>query len=168
VGDLNGDGSFQPKHDYPAGPGPQSVAVGDFNGDGFPDLAVSNYGSHTVSVLVNAADWADGSRASDAPGSVRQSERFVSPAGDYPATVGTTAPLPKAGTVDMSAAFPDPIAVRFRPASMDRQEERMVSAARTNASRSMVLPAPRNGPEGEVVAWTVPVLGLVDLNPFQE
>ena len=31
---------------------PASVAVGDFNRDGNPDLAVANYGSNTVSVLL--------------------------------------------------------------------------------------------------------------------
>ncbi|MEA3212589.1 MAG: large repetitive protein [Chthoniobacter sp.] len=32
---------------------PRSVAVGDFNGDGRPDLAVANYGSDSVSVFLN-------------------------------------------------------------------------------------------------------------------
>src|SRR5205807_1177255 len=32
--------------------GPSSVAVGDFNGDGVKDLAVTNYGDNTVSVLL--------------------------------------------------------------------------------------------------------------------
>jgi hypothetical protein len=32
--------------------------VGDFNGDGFPDLATANFfPSRDVSVLINAADW---------------------------------------------------------------------------------------------------------------
>jgi hypothetical protein len=33
---------------------PRSVAVGDFNGDGDPDLAVANRGSDNVSVLLNS------------------------------------------------------------------------------------------------------------------
>jgi hypothetical protein len=37
----NGDGSFQAAVSLPAAAGAQSVAVGDFNGDGKPDLAVS-------------------------------------------------------------------------------------------------------------------------------
>jgi len=53
----NGDGTFQSPLNYPAGPSPWSVAAGDFNGDGFPDLAVANNGPSTVSVLLNAADW---------------------------------------------------------------------------------------------------------------
>jgi hypothetical protein len=32
---------------------PYSVAVGDFNGDGKPDLAVANSDSNNVSVLIN-------------------------------------------------------------------------------------------------------------------
>src|SRR6516225_6697697 len=41
---------------FPAGSGPVSVAVGDFNGDGTPDLAVANIGSNTVSVLLGNGD----------------------------------------------------------------------------------------------------------------
>jgi hypothetical protein len=63
----NGDGSFQPAQSYAAGPSPVSVAVGDFNGDGFPDLAVANDNAGTVSVLLNAADWNTGSPAVRAP-----------------------------------------------------------------------------------------------------
>jgi hypothetical protein len=32
---------------------PQAVAVGDFNGDSFPDIAVANSGDDTVSILRN-------------------------------------------------------------------------------------------------------------------
>src|SRR5437899_152101 len=48
----NGDGTFQTAALYGVGLNPQSVAVGDFNGDGKPDLAVANAGSDTVSVLL--------------------------------------------------------------------------------------------------------------------
>ncbi|GHB53785.1 FG-GAP-like repeat-containing protein [Persicitalea jodogahamensis] len=44
---------FGPKTDYPAGSYPRSVAVGDFNADGKPDLATANISSNnTVSVLL--------------------------------------------------------------------------------------------------------------------
>ena len=49
----NGDGSFQAARLFPAGGGPFSVAVGDFNGDSFPDLAVANYDSNDVVTLLN-------------------------------------------------------------------------------------------------------------------
>jgi len=52
----NGDGSFQAKRSFEAGDSPWSVAVGDFNGDGVPDLAVVNGGSDNVSVLLGNGD----------------------------------------------------------------------------------------------------------------
>ena len=39
-----------------AGSFPASVAVGDFNGDGKPDLAVANAGSNNVTVQLNTCD----------------------------------------------------------------------------------------------------------------
>src|SRR2546426_6605533 len=38
--------------DFATGSGPVSVAIGDLNGDGKPDLAVANLNSATVSVLL--------------------------------------------------------------------------------------------------------------------
>jgi hypothetical protein len=54
------DGTFLPAVNYPAGTNPVSVAVGDFNGDGWPDLAVANYFSNDVSILLNDATWTGG------------------------------------------------------------------------------------------------------------
>src|SRR4028119_2353480 len=42
-----------PKVDFPTGDGPLSVSIGEFNGDGKPDLAVANTYSNTVSILLN-------------------------------------------------------------------------------------------------------------------
>jgi hypothetical protein len=81
VGDLNGDGKldlavanlnastasvmlnntnpgkatpgFALKQDLDAGLNPRSIAVGDLNGDGKPDLAIANLSSNSVSVLFN-------------------------------------------------------------------------------------------------------------------
>jgi hypothetical protein len=38
----NGDGTFQPAVTFPSAPGPQLIAIGDFNADGKRDLAVAN------------------------------------------------------------------------------------------------------------------------------
>jgi hypothetical protein len=50
-----GDGSFRTKVDYRTGRGPRSLAIGDLNTDGKPDLATAN-GIDTVSVLLNTGD----------------------------------------------------------------------------------------------------------------
>ena len=49
----NGDGTFQAKSDYAAGVEPDSVALGDFNGDGKTDLAVGTLDTtFLVSILL--------------------------------------------------------------------------------------------------------------------
>ncbi len=46
--------SFAAQVSFAVGNDPESVAIGDLNGDGRPDLAVANNGSNTVSLLLNA------------------------------------------------------------------------------------------------------------------
>jgi hypothetical protein len=48
-----GDGSFQAKVDYRTEGDPYSLAIGDLNGDGKPDLATGNEFAGGVSVLLN-------------------------------------------------------------------------------------------------------------------
>jgi autotransporter-associated beta strand protein len=48
--------SFADKQDFATGSKPNSVSLGDLNGDGMPDLAVANYSSNTVSVLLNTTE----------------------------------------------------------------------------------------------------------------
>ena len=48
--------SFLPAVNYSVGSHPYTVVVGDFNGDGKPDLAVANQGSNNVSVLLGKGD----------------------------------------------------------------------------------------------------------------
>jgi hypothetical protein len=55
----NGDGTFKPGVPYAAGNFPYSVVVGDFNGDGVPDIAVANLGWNvygSVELLIGNGD----------------------------------------------------------------------------------------------------------------
>src|SRR5205823_5072694 len=55
---LRGDGmgGFSAPTDFAVGIGPVSIAVGDFNGDGKQDLALANYFSKNVSVLLRVCE----------------------------------------------------------------------------------------------------------------
>jgi len=48
--------SFNAAHSFPTGSYPASVAVGDFNGDGKPDLVTANVDGNDVSVLLGNGD----------------------------------------------------------------------------------------------------------------
>ena len=50
------DVSFIASRNYPVGQAPGGIAVGDFNGDGKPDLATVNVSSNDVSVLINSVN----------------------------------------------------------------------------------------------------------------
>ncbi len=52
----NGDGTFQPHMDYPAGSFPYTIVAGDFNGDGKLDVAVSDLDSAQVTILAGVGD----------------------------------------------------------------------------------------------------------------
>lgn len=54
----NGDGTFQAPTYFSTGSDtdPHSVAAGDFNGDGIPDIVVANYATNTVSVLLGVGN----------------------------------------------------------------------------------------------------------------
>ncbi len=50
-----GMAAFRRRKTLPSGPIPIPL-VGDFNGDGWPDLAVANYFSNDISVLLGSGD----------------------------------------------------------------------------------------------------------------
>jgi len=52
LGNANGNGTFPATGTVAAGNFPLFVAVGDFNADGKPDLAVANFSSNNVSILL--------------------------------------------------------------------------------------------------------------------
>jgi hypothetical protein len=50
----NKNGTFANAVNYTVGNLPYQVAIGDINHDGYPDLAVTNYGGNTVSILMGS------------------------------------------------------------------------------------------------------------------
>ncbi|MGB6305729.1 MAG: FG-GAP-like repeat-containing protein, partial [Acidobacteriaceae bacterium] len=50
----NKNGTFANAVNYTVGNQPYQVAIGDINHDGYPDLAVTNYGANTVSILMGS------------------------------------------------------------------------------------------------------------------
>lgn len=93
----NGDGTFTPapQSPVPVGNWPISIAAGDFNQDGIPDLAVTNYSSGTVSVLLTAVtETATATEAGISPAGAGQHLIDASYPGDSfykPSTSATTA-----------------------------------------------------------------------------
>ena len=73
----NGDGTFQNQVGYAVGNTPQSVAVGDFNGDGKLDLVVTNTADGTISVLLGNGD-----------GTLQNQVTYVTGKGPYSVAVG--------------------------------------------------------------------------------
>ena len=51
-----GDGTFSVSSIQVSGTAPVAIAVGDFNGDGIPDLAVANSGSNNLTILLGRGD----------------------------------------------------------------------------------------------------------------
>ena len=63
--------SFEPRKDYTVGSIPYNLSIADFDGDGKPDIATSNFGSQNISILKNNSTLADIAFAAgvDYPGS---------------------------------------------------------------------------------------------------
>jgi hypothetical protein len=70
------ESGFAAAVNYPAGTTPRSVAVGDFNGDGNPDLVVANSESDNLSVLLGIGD-----------GTFQAARNYFVPTGSSPVSV---------------------------------------------------------------------------------
>jgi hypothetical protein len=59
----NGNGTFQEQEGFElfVGAEPSAIAVGDLNGDGKPDVVVTNYGDNTLSILMGTGHGVEGS-----------------------------------------------------------------------------------------------------------
>jgi len=76
-------GSFAAKVDFATGSNPYSVAIGDIDGDGKPDLVSANWGDNTVSVLRNTA-----TSGSITSGSFAANVDFATGTGPYSVAIG--------------------------------------------------------------------------------
>src|SRR5204863_203538 len=65
--------SFGAKTDFDTGSAPASVAVGDFNGDGKFDLAMANFISNNVSILLGTGTGSFGAKTDFGTGNDPQS-----------------------------------------------------------------------------------------------
>jgi hypothetical protein len=88
-----GNATFEDKADYTAGDGPTSVTTGDFNSDGILDLAVGNFTSNNVSILLG--------NGSGGQGNGTFAEKVDYTAGDGPASV-TTGDFDADGILDLA------------------------------------------------------------------
>ncbi len=136
--------SFAPQQTAPANNQPGALAVGDFNGDGMPDLAAANYNPiGTISVLLNTAAPVT-LQGSPATGTISSAE-------EAPATI-----TPVAGSTPQSAevgtAFAVPLAVEVYDAAGNP-----VQGVR------VIFKAPRHGPGGTFDDGTV-VTVVTDAN----
>ena len=52
----NGDGTFTDRAAQPTGRGPLDFVIGDFNGDGIPDIVTADLDGQTMTVLLGKGD----------------------------------------------------------------------------------------------------------------
>jgi FG-GAP-like repeat len=130
----DGHGSFQAANNIdPGGHLPTSVAVGDFNGDGHPDLVVTNFNDSSVSILLGDSSGTHFNQASNSPISVGARPTWVAvadfngdgildlavsnaDAGTVSILIGNNANGKGDGT--FHAASGSPISVGLRPISL--------------------------------------------------
>jgi hypothetical protein len=78
-----GDGTFGPENDFPIGTGPSHVVIGDVNGDGIPDLAVTIDDTTAGGVMGVAVALGNGT------GGIGNGT-FQAPLGPFPTSLQTT------------------------------------------------------------------------------
>jgi len=88
----NGDGTFQTAVGYDCATSPHTVAIGDLDGDGIKDLAVTNYITAAISVLMGHGD-----------GTFQSAVNYGLPQGSRSVAIGD---LDRDGAMDLAAGTP--------------------------------------------------------------
>jgi hypothetical protein len=144
-----GDGTFEPAQSYPAGVSCNAVAIADVNGNGAPDVVVSN-GGGTISVLLGQAV------AGVPTGTLGDAQSFDAGAGPQGIAV---ADLDQDGRADVIVS---------KTGALDNLGVRR-GACSAGAPASLVLTAPNGGETWPIrsertVSWTKgPGVGAVDV-----
>lgn len=107
-----GDGTFAARTDYPVGSSPTTATLADFNGDGLLDIATSDIGSDTATILLSArTETADATgQAVFGTGIHNVFARYASDV-DRTSSQSTTVPLtavPQTATSTVLAIAPNP------------------------------------------------------------
>jgi len=167
----NGAGAFTaaPGSPFPVGAWPTSVAVGDFNGDGKPDLAIANSNDNTVTVLLNTTPLLPPALMSPGNGAawVSLAPALIwnpsNGAASYDVYFGPSSPPPLVANVTGTSWSPGALAVGMTCYWQVVARSGRVSASSpvwsftTQASppESPVLTSPANGTTGALVAPTL-------------
>jgi len=136
----NGDRGFAANVDYGTGQAPVSVAIGDLNADGLPDLVTADNGSNTVSVLLNVRGLPTGVEGVDVP-KVRLSASVI------------PNPLNPAGVIRFQTSRPGPAKVTVFDAQGRRV--RVLMDAPSLPAGAHTVPVDGRGGRGQVLATGV-------------
>src|SRR5262249_32570145 len=134
--------SFAAQQTFATGSGPISVALGDVNGDGRPDLITANERSNTVSVLLNTTTAV-----------VLGTATATGPIHDHDAPVTVTAATGNNQSTNVSTAFATALAVDVTNA-----------AGHLVQGVSVTFSAPGSGPGGTFPGNLTSVMVTTDAN----
>jgi hypothetical protein len=125
----NGDGTLQAPLNFSSGAViPEGVAVGDFNHDGFPDLAIPDFHTNTVQVLINSGSWPALTTTTAAPALAASANPAAMTAGLLTMWTGLAPVTNASGSSAASQSSPE-----SAPAHSDDRSSAVVFGANTTA-----------------------------------